>query len=238
MMMTTRSQITNPDQYPYTRLHPFYSHHKDSLKLLTMFSKVYSLAVVLAALLPLTTNAGSLFPSKIKKRGLQMESSSNAHHAEQTPRRLASPEDIFLRNLQLADCGVGDYLTCLAENEGYDGCGGISQRTDGQWCNDSDLGDICCGNFSDCCELKPGATAGLIIALVVIIILIVIASCSCCSCCPWYDKLCCAPRTNATPAPVVYSGAVVAGSSTTAAAAPSVVEMPTANATEIKASPY
>jgi len=70
-------------------------------------------------------------------------------------------------------------------------CGGLAKKTS-CWVDgySSLLGDVCCASStSDCCEVNPGALAGVIIGGVVVLALL-IASCvaccisQCCACCP------------------------------------------------------
>jgi hypothetical protein len=92
-------------------------------------------------------------------------------------------------------CAEGYASTCMVaalfsgeEDIGaYEGCGFLGKETD-NFCEDSTYGKICCGDGTDCCELKVGALVGLLIAALA---LIVLTSCGCCYCC----KCCCLVST-------------------------------------------
>jgi hypothetical protein len=74
----------------------------------------------------------------------------------------------------------------------YGDCGGLREKIDGQWCDLSGFGPVCCGeDEQDCCELTGGGIAVVVIVIVAIVTIITVASCACCACCPWYEKLCC-----------------------------------------------
>jgi len=65
----------------------------------------------------------------------------------------------------------------------YGSCGGLSDRKDENWCEDSDGTDICCGSSDDCCEPNIGAIVGISVAIFVVIVASIVACCFCCPCC-------------------------------------------------------
>lgn len=92
-------------------------------------------------------------------------------------------------------------------------CGGLFREENGNWCFSEDLNEeVCCGDSSECCDVKVGAVVGTVVAFLALLSLCIVGCCLCCSCCPCHASKREARReeevgATATVAPqVVHSG--------------------------------
>jgi hypothetical protein len=128
------------------------------------------------------------------KLGLSMKNANQHQHDNDTNdsleqhRTLAA--EFHQRMLQNEECNDDSTFSCIFvsifddDTDVYESCGVFLDAKDNKWCDDADLGTICCGSTSDCCDPKWAVIIPTFVAFILAIAASIYGCCVCCTCCP------------------------------------------------------